>query len=97
MSANKCELNARELDRAAGGNMFIKEDRPEYFYNSTNELIGYKLGMEKKIQFVPCDKCGKPMHKGWCGWYCDPCGRHLVFVTTYTWRGTSDELIAAAG
>ncbi len=97
MTVNMCELNELELNRVAGGNMFIKEDRPEYYYNSANDLIGYKLGMKKNIQFVPCDKCGKPMHKGCSGWCCDPCDRHLVFVTTYPWNGTADSLIAAAG
>ena len=48
MTVNMCELNELELNRVAGGNIFIKEDRPEYYYNSANDLIGYKLGMKKE-------------------------------------------------
>lgn len=94
MTENRCELSDRELDQAAGG---FPNDRKIRFYNSTNELIGYRESNSNTIHFVPCDKCGKPMHSGWFGWYCDPCHRHLVFVSHYPWNGTSAELIAAAG
>lgn len=98
MTQIKRELCERELNQTSGGgNPFSKDDRKTFFYNSTGEQIGYRHDASSPICFVPCDKCGKPMHKGWFGWYCDPCSRHLVNVTYYQWSGTVEELKAAAG
>ncbi len=91
------ELTEQELSQTAGGLRGKGFLNKEVFYNSKDEPIGYRIGNSNPIQYVPCDKCHKPMHMGSFGWYCDPCNRHLYFVSSYDWAGTKEELIAAAG
>ncbi len=98
MSEKNYQLSDQELSQTAGGAPSMDSSvKMVYFYNSHDDQIGYRHGVDDYIHYVPCDKCGKPMHNGWFGWYCDPCNRHLVCVSYYRWYGSVEELKAAAG
>lgn len=95
MDENKRELAERELNDAAGGNRVQTVGLKESYFNSKNQEVGHKNLPGGPILYVPCDKCGRPMHNGWYGWYCDPCNRHLVCINFYEWHGTAEELMNA--
>lgn len=95
MTAEKRELNDQELSRSVGAIGFGDPNKRKYFDKKLRQ-IGHKDGKNEPILYVPCDKCGQPMHAGFIGWYCGPCKRHLYFVHPYVWHGTGEELIAAA-
>ncbi len=94
MADEKFELNAQQLDQTVGGE---SEEYDGYrVCDSRGRVIGHVCNGRKRITFVPCDKCRRPMHCGIMGWWCDPCDRHLCHVNWYEWNGTEAELIAAA-
>ncbi len=94
MADEKYELDEKQLDQTAGGES--EEYNGYRVVDSQNRVIGHVYNGRKIIKYVPCDKCHRPMHCGACGWWCDPCDRHLWYVDYYDWNGTVDELIAAA-
>lgn len=96
MAEEKHELNDQELKQAAGGNHIRKVGKKESFFNSKNQEVGHRDFPSGPIYYVPCDKCGKPMHMGWFGWYCDPCNRHLFSISFYMWQGSADSLMDAS-
>ncbi len=93
MADEKLELTDQQLDEACGGKEFVL---PTEIFNSKHQKVGFWPGNGKPIRYVPCDKCGKPMHTGTFGWYCDPCNRRLWSINYYIWKGTEDELKAAS-
>ncbi len=92
MAEEKIELNEQQLDQASGGEHVISGIRESDIRNRKNQLVGYYHNKKQGILYVPCDKCGRPMHDGDFGWYCDPCDRHLFDVDYYEWQGTANEL-----
>lgn len=92
MAEEKFELNEQQLDQASGGEHVISGIRESDIRNRKNQLVGYYHNKKQGILYVPCDKCGRPMHDGDFGWYCDPCDRHLFDVDYYEWQGTANEL-----
>lgn len=95
MADEKRELTEQELEQASGGNHVRYEDTRFVYFNAKNQEVGYFDRTTLKDYYVPCDLCGKPMHLGWLGWYCDPCDRRLRGVNYYEWTGTSEELMNA--
>ncbi len=94
MADEKFELDEKQLDQLSGGG---SEEYDGYrVCDSRGRVIGHVCNGRKRITFVPCDKCHRPMHCGIMGWWCDPCDRHLCHVNWYEWNGTEEELIAAA-
>ncbi len=97
MADEKLELNDQQLDETAGGKKYyLPMDRRSDIFNSKHQQVGTWQGDGMPIRYVPCDKCGKPMHAGNFGWYCDPCNRHLWSIDFYEWKGTIDELRQAS-
>ncbi len=94
MANEKFELDEKQLDQTVGGES--QEYNGYYVGDKHNRVIGKVWNGRKKITYVPCDKCHRPMHCGTYGWWCDPCDRHLCYVNYYEWKGTVEELIAAA-
>ena len=92
MAEEKIELNEQQLDQASGGEHVISGIRESDIRNRKNQLVGYYHNKKQGVLYVPCDKCGRPMHDGDFGWYCDPCDRHLFDVDYYEWQGTANEL-----
>ncbi len=96
MADEKFELNNQQLDETAGGRRQLSTAGACDIYNSKHQKVGTWQGEGTPVRFVPCDKCGRPMHKGSFGWYCDPCNRHLWSIDYYDWKGTIEELKAAS-
>ncbi len=98
MADEKFELSAQQLDQTVGGERTVNGFNERTIINSKHQIIGTRAGKKMdKIRFVPCDKCGRPMHQGTLSlWYCDPCNRHLCEVNYYDWHGTLNELKAAS-
>ncbi len=94
MAHEKHELTHQELGQATGAGRTETRGYTTYYYNAKNERIGHCDYPSGPIYYVPCDKCGKPMHWGWYGWYCDPCDRYLCNIHFYEWHGTADELMS---
>ncbi len=87
------ELDAKDLEKAVGG--VLPANRAE-IYNSRGQGMGYKDD-DGTIRYCPCEKCGKPMHRGTLAlWYCDPCNDHWREPALKIWSGTQDELSAAS-
>ncbi len=80
------ELSDESMAEVSGGIYAI----PDPVITGPKGEIGYpNLG---KLYYYPCPKCGKPMHKTWPLWFCDPCDSKYFSPDCAEWTGSEQAL-----
>lgn len=87
------ELAGDQMSEVAGGKTYSEHEQFEKVKAPNGECGYWEMC---QLYYYPCPKCGKPLHKSWWLWFCDPCNDRWSSRTSKRWKGSVEELVAAA-